>query len=66
MEGDTGTDDSLAPRIGRRISYVMATSSPSASKTPHITLEEMKEEGDDDHEAVPGHMEVCMVGMHLM
>ncbi|XP_031556486.1 uncharacterized protein LOC116293222 isoform X2 [Actinia tenebrosa] len=64
VEGDTGTDDSLAPRIGRRISYVMATSSPSTSKTPHITLEEMKEEGEDEHhmEAVPGMMETIKEG----
>ncbi|KAK3749922.1 hypothetical protein QZH41_017375, partial [Actinostola sp. cb2023] len=52
------SDDSLAPRVGRRVSYVMATSS---STTPRITLEGMKEEDDQPSESVPGLMEKSSV-----
>ncbi|XP_032222404.2 rho GTPase-activating protein 21-B [Nematostella vectensis] len=57
MEGEHD-DDSLAPRLGRRVSYVMATSTPSSPTT--LTLEGMKEE-EDEHTI--GNMEISKEGL---
>ncbi|KXJ28295.1 rho GTPase-activating protein 21 [Exaiptasia diaphana] len=59
VDNETGIDVSLGPRVGRRISYVMATSS---STSPRVVLEGMKEEDEQSNETVSGLMEVIKEG----